>query len=176
MAKIAFGMNVSLDGYVDHERFAPDATLFRHWIDHMRDISGCLYGRKLYELMRYWEEDQPDWGEAEQAFAAAWRGQHKWVVSHTLKEVGPNATLISGDVASAVRDLKAQQSGEIEVGGPALAGFLTENGLIDEYKLYFHPVVLGHGRPLFTAARPRMRLVSHDRIGDAVVRLTYVPE
>ena len=176
MAKIAFGMNVSLDGYVDHDRFAPDATLFAHWVDHMQQISGCLYGRKIYELMRYWENDQPEWGEAEHAFAAAWRAQPKWVVSQTLEEVGPNATLISGDVVAAVRDLKAQQSGEIEVGGPVLAGFLTEHGLIDEYKLYYHPVVLGHGRPFFTAERPKMRLVGHDRFGDDVVRLTYLAQ
>ena len=176
MAKIAFGMNVSLDGYVDHDRFAPDTTLFAHWIDHMQQISGCLYGRKIYELMRYWENDQPEWGEAERVFAEAWRAQHKWVVSQTLTKVGPNATLISGDVVAAVHDLKARQSGEIEVGGPVLAGFLGEHGLIDEYKLYYHPVVLGHGRPFFVAERPKMRLVGHERFGDDAFRLTYVPQ
>jgi dihydrofolate reductase len=176
MAKIAFGMNVSLDGYVDHDRFAPDPALFRHWIDHMRGIAGCLYGRKLYEIMRYWEEDQPEWGADERAFAQAWRGQHKWVVSRTLEQVGPNATLISGDLVAAVRALKQEHSGEIELGGPALAGFLTDHGLIDEYRLYYHPVVLGQGRPFFTGQRPKMRLVSQDRIGEEVVRLTYAPQ
>ena len=106
-------------------------------------------------------------------FAAAWRRLRKWVVSRTLKSVGPNAVLVSGDVEAAIRGLKAQLEGEISISGPNLAGSLT--GLIDEYRLYFHPVVLGRGAPFFAGPRPRLRLVPHDRIDDDVVRLTYVP-
>jgi dihydrofolate reductase len=108
-------------------------------------------------------------------FAAAWRGQRKWVVSRSLTSVGPNATLIKDDIEAAIRRLKAELAGEIEVGGPHLAGSLTELGLIDEYRLYLHPVVLGRGRPLFTGPRPPLRLVASDRIGEAAIRLTYVP-
>lgn len=175
MARLVFGMNVSLDGYVDHTAFAPDATLFRHFIDEAAGQAGSLYGRTLYEIMAYWDETHPEWGADEQAFAAAWRRQHKWVVSRTLSAVGPNATLIDGDLEETIRRLKAEQEGEIEVGGPKLAARLTELGLIDEYRIYLHPVVIGAGDRYWTAPRPPLRLVSHDRIGAEVIRLSYVP-
>jgi len=175
MAKLVFGMNQSLDGYVDHTEFRPDPVLFRHFTDHVRDLAGCLYGRHLYEVMQYWDEDDAGWGADERDYATAWRSQPKWVVSRTLKSVGPNASLVSGDLEATVRELKARLVGEIDVAGPDLARSLTELGLIDEYRLYIHPVVLGRGKPYFAAARPPLRLVASDRIGDEVVRLTYVP-
>jgi dihydrofolate reductase len=97
------------------------------------------------------------------------------VVSSTLKSVGPNATLIDGDLETAVRKLKAEHEGEIEVGGPVLAGRLTELGLIDEYRIYLHPVVLGKGDPFFVAARPPLRLKSSEQLDENVILLTYVP-
>jgi dihydrofolate reductase len=175
MGKLVFAMNLSLDGYVDHEAFAPDSALFRHWIEQVRGITAGIYGRGIYQIMRYWDEDQPGWGDDEHAFAAAWRNQRKWVVSRSLTSVGPNATLVSGDVEAAVRDLKARLSGEIDVSGPVLAGSLGAVGLIDEYRLYFHPVVLGSGAPFFAGPRPPLRLVSCDRFSGDVMRLTYVP-
>ena len=99
----------------------------------------------------------------------------KWVVSRSLTSAGPNATLIEGDLESAVRKLKAERDGEIEVAGPNLAQSLTELGLIDEYRIYLHPVVLGHGKPYFAGPRPPLRLMTMDRIGEDVIRLTYVP-
>jgi dihydrofolate reductase len=168
-------MNQSLDGYVDHTAFGPSPTLFRHFIEEARAQAGSLYGRKIYEIMRYWDEDDPGWDADRQAFAAAWRRQPKWVVSQSLAAVGPNATLVDGDLEAAVRALKAGREGEIEVAGPDLARSLTELGLIDEYRIYLHPVVLGGGTPYFAGPRPRLRLVGHDRIDEDVVRLTYVP-
>ena len=175
MAKLVFGMNQSLDGYVDHMRFAPDPTLFRHFVAEAEAQVGSVYGRKIYEIMRYWDDDQPEWGADERAFAAAWRRQPKWVVSRTLESVGPNAVLLGGDLEGAIRQLKAESDGEIEVAGPELARSLTELGLIDEYRIYLHPVVLGDGAPYFARPRPPLRLVTHDRIGADVLRLTYVP-
>lgn len=175
MARLVFGMNQSLDGYVDHMAFAPGPTLFRHFIAEAQGQTGSVYGRRMYEIMRYWDDDHPEWNTDEQAFAAAWRRQPKWVVSHTLKSVGPNASLIGNDLAGAIRKLKAEHDGEIEVAGPILAKSLTELGLIDEYRIYLHPVVLGQGAPYFAGPRPRLRLVSHDRIDEDVLRLTYVP-
>ncbi len=175
MAKIVFGMNLSLDGYVDHTHFAPDPPLFRHWIDYVRGLTGSLYGRRLYEIMRYWDEDDPDWPPDHRDFAMAWRNHPKWVVSRSLVCVGPNASLVSGDLETAARDLRARFSGEIEVGGPDLAGSLSRLGLIDEYRLYYHPVVLGGGQPFFTGPVPRLRLIATDAVGADVVRLTYVP-
>ena len=104
-----------------------------------------------------------------------WRSQPKWVVSRTLKSVGPNATLVEGDLAAAIRGLKARLDGEIAVGGPALAQSLTDLGLIDEYRLYLLPAVLGRGKPFFAGPRPRLRLVASDLIVENVIRLTYVP-
>ena len=175
MAKLFFGMNQSLDGYVDHTAFAPGPTLFRHFIGQTRALAGSVYGRRLYGIMRYWDEDQPEWDAAEHDFAAAWRSVPKWVVSRTLTSVGPNATLVKGDLAAAIRGLKAEVVGEIEVGGPDLARSLTDLGLIDEYRIYLHPVVVGHGTPFFAAARPPLRLVASDVMGEDVIRLTYAP-
>ena len=175
MAKLVFGMNQSLDGYVDHMAFAPGPTLFRHFIEQARDQAGSVYGRRLYEVMRYWDEDHLEWDAEERDFAAAWRSQPKWVVSRSLKSVGPNATLVGHDLEAVVRGLKAELAGEIEVGGPDLARSLTDLGLVDEYRLYLHPVVLGRGKPFFAGPRPRLRLVASDLIGRDVIRLTYVP-
>ena len=96
-------------------------------------------------------------------------------MSRSLKSVGPNATLVEGDLEAAVRGLKARHAGEIEVAGPELARSLTDLGLIDEYRLYLHPVVLGGGKPFFAGPRPPVRLAGADRIGANVIRLTYVP-
>jgi dihydrofolate reductase len=175
MAKLVFGMNLSLDGYVDHQEMQTGPELFRHWTEHVRDLAGSVYGRRMYEIMRYWDNDDPDWSAERRAFATAWRRQPKWVVSRSLKSVGPNATLIADDVEALVRGLKVRLVGEIAVSGPDLARSLTDLGLIDEYRLYFHPNVLGRGKPFFAGPRPPLRLVSSDRVGEDVIRLTYVP-
>ena len=175
MAKFVFGMNLSLDGYVDYQEFAPDPALFRHWIEQVRGVTGSVYGRRMYEVMRYWDEDHPEWTPELRDFATAWRSQPKWVISRSLKSVGPNATLVSNDIEAVIRGLKAQLVGEIAVSGPDLARSLTDLGLIDEYRLYFHPVVLGRGTPFFAGPRPPLRLMASDRIGEDAIRLTYVP-
>ena len=175
MAKLVFGMNQSLDGYVDHDAFAPDPTLFRHFIEQAQAQAGSLYGRRMYEVMRYWDDDHPEWDSEEQAFATAWRNQPKWVVSRSLSSVGPNARLVGNDLQRAILTLKAEHDGEIEVAGPDLARSLSDLGMIDEYRIYLHPVVLGHGKPYFAGPRPPLRLVAVDRIGEDVMRLTYIP-
>jgi dihydrofolate reductase len=129
----------------------------------------------MYEVMRYWDEDLPDWDAEEREYAVVWRSQPKWVVSRSLKSVGPNATLVAVDIEAVIRGLKAELAGEIDVAGPELARSLTEAGLIDEYRLYLHPVVLGRGKPFFAGPRPPLRLVSNELIGEGVIRLTYVP-
>jgi dihydrofolate reductase len=176
MAKLIYGLSQSLDGYVDHMKLGPPApAAFRHFIELVRGLTGSIYGRRLYEIMRYWDEDIPDWDAVDREFATAWRSQPKWVVSRSLKSVGPNATLISEDFEKVIRKLKAELAGEIEVGGPVLAKSLTEAGLIDEYRLYLRPVVLGGGTPFFGGPRPPLRLVASELIADDLIRLTYVP-
>jgi len=175
MARIVFAMNQSLDGYVDHEEFAPGPALFRHWIEHVAGLTGSVYGRRIHELMRYWDEDHPEWTPDLRDFAEAWRKLPKWVVSRSLKSVGPNATLVASDVEAVIGRLKQELAGEISVSGPDLAGSLTDFGLVDEYRLYMHPVVLGRGKPFFAGPRPPLHLVASDPMGEDVVRLTYVP-
>ena len=176
MAKLVYGLNQSLDGYVDHMKMGPPPPdTFRFFIEHVRALTGMLYGRRLYEIMTYWDVDLADWDAGDHEFAAAWRSKPKWVVSRTLKAVGPNATLLQGDIEAAIRALKAKHDGEIDVGGPVLAGSLTDLGLIDEYRMYIHPVVLGGGTPFFTGPRPRLRFAGSEKIGEDILHLRYVP-
>ena len=176
MAKLVYGLSQSLDGYVDHMKLGPPApAVFHHFIELVRNLTGVIYGRSMYEIMRYWDEDLPDWDADDRDFAAAWRNQPKWVVSRSLKSVGPNATLVADDFETVVRKLKAELAGEIHVGGPVLAQSLTEAGLIDEYRLYLRPVVLGGGKPFFAGPRPPLHLVASYLIADDLIRLAYVP-
>src|ERR1700679_1110287 len=118
MAKLVFELNQSLDGYVDHQKMGPPRpALFRHFIGRVRGLTGMVYGRRMYEIMSYWDNDQSDWEAEEHEFAVAWRSKPKWVVSRSLKSVGPNATLVGNDVEAALRGLKAQLVGEIEIAG-----------------------------------------------------------
>jgi dihydrofolate reductase len=180
MGKLVFGMMQSLDGYIDGveggpQLPSPGAELHRYFGDHLRRVAGSLYGRRMYEVLRYWDHDRPEWGAANHDFAAAWRAQPKWVVSRSLKSVGPNATLVSDDVAAFVRRLRVEIDGDVDVAGPELAGSLAKLGLIDEYHLYFRPFVRGGGKPYFVGARPPLRLISTDLIPENTVRLVYVP-
>jgi dihydrofolate reductase len=176
MARLVFGLNQSLDGYVDHQQFGPPVpSLFRHFMEEVRETAGLVYGRRMYEVMRYWDEDRDDWDAEEHDYAAVWRSRPKWVVSRSLKSAGPNATLVADDIETVIRGLKSELAGEIEVAGPGLARSLTDLNLIDEYRIYLHPVVLGHGKPFFAGPRPRLRLVANDLIVEDVIRLRYVP-
>jgi dihydrofolate reductase len=144
MGKLVFGMMQSLDGYVagvagGPELPPPGIALRRYFNDQVRGLAGSLYGRRMYEVMRYWDEDRAEWGAVEHEFAAAWRAQPKWVASRSLKSVGANATLFGDDVEAFVRRLKATVEGDITVAGPDLAGSLTDLGLIDEYSAFVYP-------------------------------------
>jgi dihydrofolate reductase len=172
MAKLVYGLSQSLDGYVDHMKLGPPPpAAFRHFIGLVRGATGLIYGRRTYEIMRYWDEDLPDWDAEDRDFAVAYRSQPKWVVSRSLKSLGPNSTLVADDFEKVIRRLKAELAGEIQVAGPSL----TEAGLIDEYRLYLRPVVLGGGKPFFAGPRPPLHLVASDLIADDLIRLTYVP-
>ena len=176
MAKLIYRLNQSLDGYVDYQKLRPPGPMLsHHFIEQVRNQTAGVYGRRMYEIMRYWDEDQPDWDTGDIEFAMAWRNQPKWIVSRTLKSVGPNATLVADGIEAVVRRLKTELVGEIAVSGPELAQNLSNLGLIDEYQLYLQPVVLGGGKPFFAGPRPPLSFVASDLIGDGVIRLTYVP-
>ena len=115
MAKLVYGLNQSLDGYVDHLEIRPSPALFRHFMEQGRGLAGSVYGRRMYEVMRYWDEDCPEWDAEEHDFAAWWRSQPKWVVSRSLKSVGPNATLVQDDIEAVIRGLKARLVGRLKL-------------------------------------------------------------
>ena len=178
MAQLVFAMNMSLDGFVDHTAFGPGPALFQHFITMTRELTGSLYGRELYEIMRYWDSDA--WEEDDliprdqlRAFAEAWRRQPKWVASRTLADVGPNTTVLGEDFAAEVLRLKQEQTGRINVGGPKLAASLADLGLLDAYEIYLRPFVIGSGAPFFARPPGLLRLVSQERIGEDAVRLVY---
>jgi dihydrofolate reductase len=178
MAKLVLAMNVSIDGYVDGLSGAldmppPSPKLFRFWIEQVRGLAGTVYGRRMYEVMRYWDDDHPDWAEPMREFASAWRKMPKWVVTRTLQTVGPNATRITDDPETKVRELKARNEGTLSVSGPQLAGLMTKVGLVDEYHLVVRPFVLGQGKPFFHEARPPLHFLSSELVDDVTVHLAY---
>ena len=192
MGRFVFGMMQSLDGYIAGpsggpqpvgvfsaqaaaEFPPPGPVLGRHFNDLVRGSDGFLYGRRLYEIMRYWDQDQPDWDEGDHDFAQVWRSKPKWVASRSSTSVGPNATLVQGDLIDFAAKLKSEREGDIDVAGAELANVLSAAGLIDEYRLYLRPYVLGSGKPYFAGPLPPLRLVKHEALGDEAVRLTYVP-
>ncbi|RYE08437.1 MAG: dihydrofolate reductase [Hyphomicrobiales bacterium] len=180
MARLTYGLLQSLDGYVSGVEGGPELpmpgdTLNAYFSQQLRQVTGSLYGRRMYEIMRYWDKDEAEQDPAGREFAMAWRAKPKWVVSRTLKSVGPNATLVSEDMAGFVRRLKAEHEGEIEVAGPELAASLSALGLIDEYHLYVRAVVLGGGKPFFAGPVPPLRFVAAEELGEDCVKLVYAP-
>lgn len=149
--------------------------LFRHFIEEARAQAGCVYGRQPYEVMRYWDEERLEWDAEEQVFAAAWRDQRKWVVSRSLKSVGPNATLVKDDLEEAIHELKTDATGRSRLLALCWRKTLTDLRSIDEFRIYLHPIVLGHGRPYFAGPHPPLRLVAQDQVDEDVIKLTYVP-
>ena len=179
MARLIFSMLQSLDGYVSGPEGGPATplpsdALMQHFNEQGRTLTASLYGKTMYEIMRYWDNDDPAHDEGGRDFAKAWQGRPKYVVSSTLKSLGTNATLVTGDLETAVREIKARHDGEIDVAGPELAAGLGALGLIDEYQLYLQPIVHGGGKPFFHGPRPPLRLKSLEHIEDTV-RLVYVP-
>lgn len=178
MAKLIYGMMQSLDGYVDGADGKltlppPGPGLHRYWNERMASVAGVIYGRRMYEVMRFW--DEPEAAEAEPDFARAFRACPKWVVSRTLDSVGPSAAMLGGDLKGEVERLKASHDGELEVAGPEIAGSLTALGLIDEYHLYLMPHVLGGGKPYFAGgARPGgLELIGSEQLPEGVALVKY---
>ena len=155
---IFYGFAVSVDGYIANAQGdiglpVPEEALHRHFNEMQRRVALNLYGRNMYEVMKYWDTPSADGPQFEQEFARAWQGTPKVVFSTTLESVGPNARLVKekADVERTVRQLKAETNGDIEVAGAGLAASLVRFGLVDEFRLYMMPVVLGGGRPYFEA-------------------------
>ncbi|MFF1613426.1 dihydrofolate reductase family protein [Amycolatopsis sp. NPDC058278] len=153
MRKLIFGMNLTLDGYIaapgdDIGWSDPSDELFRWWLDQELGIGLMLYGRKLWEAMSsYWPtgDRQPDATPAQIEFARNWRDPPKVVFSSTIDEVGWNTRLVTGDPVAEITRLKAGDGGSMRIGGATLAGAAMRAGLIDEYAIVTHPVLVGGG-------------------------------
>jgi dihydrofolate reductase len=169
----------SLDGYTaDQEgKFdwaAPDEEVLAAINDLERPIGTCLYGRRMYEVMRYWEDfDLAGHSAGAREFAEIWRSADKVVYSTSLTEAPTARTRIERSFdADAVLALK--QQGDVSIGGPTLAARAIKAGLVDEYQLFVTPVVVGGGLPaLPSGVRASLDLVDESRFAGGVVYLRY---
>ncbi|HEU0195134.1 MAG TPA: dihydrofolate reductase family protein [Gaiellales bacterium] len=183
MRRLVYSMAVSLDGFVEGpgrelDWSTPDEELHRFWNEQARATSTALYGRRLYGLMAgYWPtaDADPAAPPVIAEFAALWREMPKVVFSSTLEAVGWNSRLVRGDAVAEVERLKSEPGGDMDVGGPTLAAALIERGLVDEFGLVVHPVVLGAGTPFFPSLGRRLSLrpVDSTRFDSGVVYLRY---
>jgi dihydrofolate reductase len=183
MGKLIYSLNVSLDGYIE----TPDHSLawanvddeLHAWFnDQTRELDASLYGRRLYELMAaYWPTggSDPNGTEATREFAGIWNAMPKIVFSSSLERVDWNSRLVRGDVGEILAELRTEFDGDIDVGGPNLAGQFIRRGLVDEYRLLVHPVVLGAGTPFFPdlEAPIGLRLIETRTFASGVVYLGY---
>jgi dihydrofolate reductase len=182
MSRLIYSMGVSLDGRIaaadrDIDWAAPDEELHRFHNEQTRELGLHVLGRRLYDVMAYWEtaeERNPSAPEVQLEFARIWKTLPKVVFSKTLETVEGDTRLSRGDPVEEVRALKEESEGDIAVGGAALASTLTAHGLIDEYRLFVTPVVVGAGKPFFAGdTRMDLELVETRAVGSGVVYLRY---
>ncbi|MHA7240402.1 dihydrofolate reductase family protein [Arthrobacter sp. TMS1-12-1] len=184
MRNVTYSMGVSLDGYVigpdgGFDFTTPDEEVFRSAIDEIRTVGAHLLGRRLYETMLYWEtaDQDPSADEADREWTALWKQLPKVVFSHSLSEVrGSNTRLASGSLAEEIERLRADPAeGDIAIGGATLAEEAAALGLIDEYQVRVHPVLVGGGHAFFPPHRHRvaLELVGSRVFGSGVVVSRY---
>jgi dihydrofolate reductase len=180
--KLIYSMTVSLDGFIagpggEIDWSAPDEELHRFHNQQTRELGAELCGRRLYEVMAYWEtfDENPSAPDYELEFARIWKALPKVVFSKTLEKVAGNARLVRDGAAEEVAKLKEQPGKDLAVGGAGLASTFMKAGLIDEYRLFVRPVVLGGGTPYFPALDERinLELVETRTFGSRVVYVRY---
>jgi dihydrofolate reductase len=183
VGKLIYLMNVSLDGFIetpDHglDWSTVDDELHSWFSEHEDRAEAMLYGRRLWETMTYWltAESDPNANDVMREYARVWNAKPKIVFSTSLEPPGGNARVVSGDVAEILGDLRREFSGDLHVGGPTLAAQFIERGLVDEFGLVVHPVVLGAGTPFFPTLRERigLRLAETRTFGVGATYLRYV--
>jgi dihydrofolate reductase len=182
MRKVIYSMGVSLDGFIagpggEIDWSAPDEELHRFHNEQTRELGAHFCGRRLYETMVYWEtaDRNPSATEYEREFAVLWQKLPKIVFSNTLETVEGNSRLATAGVAEEVARLKAEPGKDLAVGGAGLAATFIELGLVDEYRLFVSPAVLGSGKPFFPPLDHRidLELVETRTFGSRVVYLRY---
>lgn len=185
MGKLTYGMMVSLDGYVADPKGDFSWVRIDEEIHTFANNEACksgteIYGRRMYETMVYWEtyEAQKDHSACENEFARIWKGLDKLVISSTLEQVSSEKTRIVREFQpEQIRRLKAASLKNVSVAGPTLASQFIKAGLVDEYTLYYVPVVIGAGNPVFKDIQGRLdlELVELHRFTSGVVFMRYVP-
>jgi dihydrofolate reductase len=184
MSKVVYSMALSVDGFVagpgGEIAVVPDEELHRFHNQEAREFGVHLYGRRLYEVMSAWDtyaDENPSAPEHELEFARIWKATPKVVFSHSLDKVGGNATLAEGDIAETVARLKRETDGDLALGGPNLASTFIELGLVDEYRLFVHPVLVGGGTAFFPPLDERieLQLLETRTFGAGAVYLRYSP-
>ena len=183
MRSVTYSMGASLDGYIvgpdgTFDWTVPDPEVFRFWIDEIRGVGVHLMGRRLYETMLYWEtaEQEQSLDDAELEWAALWKPLPKVVFSTTLSAVQGNARLASGGLAEEIERLRVEPGkGDIAIGGATLAAEAAASGLIDEYQVMVHPVLVGGGISYFPQGERRvdLELVETRTFSSRVVYLRY---
>jgi dihydrofolate reductase len=183
MGNIVVFMSVSLDGFIegpDHriDWHRVDDELHRHFNDELRPMAVFLHGRTTYELMAdFWPTADADPANAGPVaeFAGIWRDKPKVVFSRTLDHAGWNTRILRNVDADEIRDLAAEAEGDLSLGGADLAAAFRELDLVDEYRIYVHPVLVGRGTPLFRGADAEtgLRLIESRAFGNGVVLLHY---
>jgi dihydrofolate reductase len=186
MQKLIYSTSLSLDGYIDSSTgdpswVVPDEELHRHFNDTERDIDTLLYGRRMYELMAgYWPtaDQDPSAPSFIVEYARIWKPVPKVVFSSSLDSVEWNSRLVRGDPVAEVASLKAQGAGNMGVGGLVLASTLASAGLIDEYRLYYVPILLGSGKAAFSQIQKGVKLtpVETRTFSSGTVLLRCVPD
>jgi dihydrofolate reductase len=181
--KVIYSLSVSLDGFVETpdrslDWVIVDEELHRFFNDQARETRTSLYGRRLYELMAaYWPtaDKDPSTPDYMVEFSRIWKDKPKVVFSKTLDKVEWNSRLATGTIPEEMARLKEQPDNDMELGGPNLAATFMQLGLIDEYRLFVQPVVLGAGTPFFPPLDPKidLRLVETKTFGSGVVYLRY---
>jgi dihydrofolate reductase len=182
MRKLIYSMGVSLDGFIagpdgNFDWTAPDEELHRFHNERVGELGAHLCGRGLYETMVYWEtaDQDPSLADYELEFARIWQELPKIVFSTTLEKVEGNARLVRDGVAEEVARLKEETGKDLEVGGAGLAASLIELGLVDEYRPFVYPVIVGGGTPFFPALDEQidLELVETRTFGSRVVYVRY---
>src|SRR5262245_15007596 len=166
MRSVIYSMGVSLDGYIvgpdgGFDWGAPDEEVFTAHVDEIRGVDAYLLGRRLYESMLYWEtvDQSPSLDFSTLEWAALWKALPKVVFSTTLSSVQGNARLASGGLAEEIERLRAEPGeGDISIGGATLAAEAAESGLIDEYRAWVYPLLVGGGIPFFARRERRVDL------------------
>ena len=186
MGRLIYLMNVSLDGFIETPDHSLDWThvddeLHTWFNDRVREANAFLYGRRLYELMAgYWPtaaSDQQATGPMLE-FAEIWLAKPKIVFSKSLESVEWNSRLVRGDVGEELARLRGEFRGDLHVGGATLASEFVRRGLVDEYRLVVHPVILGAGMPFFPPLKTpiRLRQTEERRFASGVVYLGYAAD